>query len=96
MSLHKNWIKKFHNNRGILLSEKYLGLLWWRKRYYHGWSQNVHNLHSQNFLIEADWFDTLTPDEQYILYRRVKWDAHNRSLVIGGHPELASRCFKKP
>lgn len=83
MKLHKAWIERFYNN-GMILQEKFKGILWFRKRYYFGWSQNIHNFYTHGFLIEADWFDTLDPKKQLKIYKREREFAYMTSIIRGG------------
>ena len=68
----------------MFLKEVYRGWFWNKKRYYHGWAQNVHNGYAHGFLIEADWFDTLTREKKESVYRWSLESAYKTSMVKGG------------
>ncbi len=51
-----------------------------KKRYYFGWAQNIHNFQSHGFLIDADWFDTLSRSAQEKVYDWEHRAAYKTSL----------------
>lgn len=64
----------------MFLKEVHKGLFWNKRRYYFGWAQNVHNMQSHGFMIEADWFDTLPKDYQQSVYKREYISAYKSSM----------------
>lgn len=55
-----------------------------KKRYYEGWAQNVHNLYVQYFRIDANYFDSLDQEIREEVYKKELHAAHMTSIVKGG------------
>ena len=64
--------------------EVLIGYFWNKKRYYEGFMQNVHNFCAVSFLIEANWFDSLSEEEQQKVWERETHASYMRSMVLGG------------
>jgi hypothetical protein len=62
------------------IKEVYRGPFWNKKRFYFGWSQNVHNFACHGFLIEADWFDTLPKPYKHTVLKREAAAAYMTSM----------------
>lgn len=71
---------KIINKDGMFLKEVHKGFLWKKKRYYCGSVQSFTSINSNEFLIEADWFDSLLPMYQIMVYKREYASAYKSSM----------------
>jgi hypothetical protein len=55
-----------------------------KKRWYKGIAQSVHTMYPVEFLIDADMFDKMSPEQQKIVYEKEHDAASQTSIVQGG------------